>query len=155
MKKIVVLTALSLFFTFGSSALAKDGKVKNKTMKTKAHECAMFTKNAKKARKLYTDNKSLAVKEFDQVKALKSDQKRMPANAKMAKQVVDRKINSLSKAKRQHLMNSLKYLEQHIQYVKAAKRSCAFHKVKIKRTIKKEKNYRGQDIDKYLTVASQ
>ncbi len=155
MKKIVVLLTLSFFFTFSSSAMATEAKIKNKTMKTKAHECAMFTKNAKKARKLYTDNKSLAVKEFDQVKALQSDQKRMPANAKMAKQVVDRKIDSLSKAKRQHLMNSLKYLEKHIQYVKAAKRSCAFHKVKVKNPIKKERKYRGQDIDKYLTVASQ
>lgn len=152
MKKIVVLMTLSSFFTLSSTAMAKEAK--NKTMKTKAHECAMYTKNAKKARQLYSENKTQAVAEFDQVKALKSDQKRMPANAKVAKQVVDRKIDSLYKAKRQHLMNSLKYLEKHIQYVKAAKRSCASHKATIKNKVKKQKMFRGQDIDKYLSVAS-
>ncbi len=123
MIKDLFLIKVLLVFLVSPSVMAKQ-KQEFKSSKTKNHQCAVYTKNAKKARRLYSQNKTQAVHENKQVQALKTDQRRMPASTKLAKNVVNKKIESLSRSKRQHLMNSLKYLEKHIQYVKAAKRTC-------------------------------
>ena len=147
MKLIKVLILSGIFF-FGMTATAKSEK-KVRT-KTKAHQCAVFKKNAKKARKLYSANKIAAIKINKQVKVLKKDRKELPKKAAAAKNVVGKKIKKLAKAKDKKLVNSLKYLEKHIKYVKAAKRTCASHRVKKPRA----KHFKGQDINKYLQVAS-
>lgn len=146
MKHLNVLILSGIFF-FSFSAVAKSEKAVAK--KTKAHQCAVFKKNAKKARKLYSKNKIAAIKINKQVKVLKKDRKQLPKKAQAAKSVVGKKIKKLAKAKDRKLVNSLKYLEKHIKYVKAAKRTCAANRIKRKKRL-----FKGQDISKYLQVAA-
>ena len=148
MRVSTILISFGIFF-FGFSAVAKSNKVvKNKT---KAHQCAVFKKNAKKARKLYSKNKIAAIKINNQVKDLKKDRKQLPQKAEAAKKVVRKKIKKLAVAKDKRLVKSLKYLEKHIKYVKAAKRTCAANRTRVK---PRPKYFKGQDIGKYLKIAS-
>ena len=147
MRNLMRVLILPSIFFLSSTALAKSEKAL--TPKTKAHQCAVYKKNAKKARHLYKNNKKQAKRLDIQLKVLSKDQKRMPSSVKMAKRVVDTQIKKLKVNKKQKLAKSLKYLEKHIQYVKAAKRTCAQNRVKpLKR------RFKGQDIGKYLSIAS-
>lgn len=130
-------------FFFSTTTLAAG--VKKQVKKTKAHQCAVYVKNAKKARHLYSVNRKQATNINHKMTVLKKDQKRVPASAKMAKVLVQKQLVRMEKGKKKSVKNSLKYLEKHIQYVKAAKRTCAQNRVK------KVKN---QDIEKYLHIAA-
>jgi G:T/U-mismatch repair DNA glycosylase len=117
--------------------------------KTKAHQCAVFKKNAKKARHLYSTNKKQAKKINVTLKGLVKEQKRMPSSTKITKKVVKNQIMKLQIAKKKKVNRSLKYLEKHIKYTKAFKRSCAQKRVKSHK-----KHWRGQDIGQYLSIAA-
>lgn len=147
MKTLMRMLIVPSIFILSSTALAKEKKVA--TPKTKAHQCAVYKKNAKKAKKLYSVNKKQIKKLDKQLKVLSKDQKRMPANVKMANKVVKHTIKTLKISKKQKMAKTLKYLEKHVQYVKAAKRTCAQNRVKPRK-----KHFRGQDVGKLLSIAS-
>lgn len=149
MKNVVKVVFLpSLLFFFSTTAIAKNKQSPKMTVKTKAHQCAVYKKNAKKAKKLYSANKSKAKKINVQLKVLAKDAHRMPANVKLAKKVVSHQLHRLEVTKKKSLSLSLKYLEKHIQYVKAAQRTCAQNRAKPRT------RFKGQDVNKYLSIAA-
>ena len=116
MKSIKCLMLLPGFFFFVSTSMAVESKTSD-TKKTKAHHCAMFKRNAMKAKHLYALSRAKAQDLKNQVKDLKKDQKRLPAEAKTTKKIVIEKIHLLSDVKTQKLAISLKYLENHIYFI--------------------------------------
>jgi len=152
--KVLILPSLFIICTTAqakNSSNAKATKKEGVVMKAKnqAHQCAIYKKNAKKARQLYSVNKKKVNRLNIQLKVLAKDQKRMPSSVKMAKKVVDHQITKLKFAKKKRLDRSLKYLEKHIQYTKAFKRSCAQNPVKPRK-----RKFKDQDIGKFLSIAS-
>ena len=135
MKKLLRLLVLPSVFLFCTTSWAGN---KNK--------CATLKKNAKKAQHLYVFNKKKAFHLKKRASVLKKDRKRMPANVRSAHKVINHEIHKLSEGKRKRLAISLKYLEKHIQFKKAAKRSCAKNRIKRK--------FDGQKLERLLSVAS-
>ncbi len=127
------LVLLSVFF-FSHSAQAGQG---SKNLKSKAHHCAVFKNNAQKAKSRYGENRRQAEQLFTKIKKLQKNQQRLPANVQLAKKVVNRELEKLSLGKKQKLVLSLKYLEKHILYSRAAQRNCT-SKPKPSRQLRKK-----------------
>ncbi|MEM7647288.1 MAG: hypothetical protein AAF203_10280 [Pseudomonadota bacterium] len=119
MKTLLKILILPSVFFFSSSALA-------------ANKCETFKKNALKAKSLYKYNKKKAIKLKSKVVALKKDKKKIPSKVKTTHYLINRQISKLSDGKRKRLAQSLKYLEKHLMYKKAAIKTCK-HRVKIKK----------------------
>lgn len=118
--------------------------------KTKAHRCAVYKSHAIKAGHLYTVNKKQARQLYYKIQALQKDQKRMPQSVPLTKKILTKKIAKLDAGKKQRLATSLKYLEKHLQFKKAAIKTCS-HSPKQK-PHRKPKNI--HHVPKLMTIAN-
>ncbi len=151
MKAVVKILILPTILLFGTTTKAKDEVDKKRESKTKLHQCAVYKNNALKAKKLYSENKKQMTRLERQLKHLSKDQSRMPASVPMAKKVVDSRIQKLKVDKKQRLARTLKYLEQHIEFSEAARKTCALN---VKRKAPRKNHFRGQDISEFLHLAA-
>lgn len=145
MRKWMILILPSIFI-LSHTAQAKNIKVEKN--KAASYQCAVYKKNAKKAKHIYNAIRKKAKKMDKQLASLTKDQKRMPANVKTAKKLLDNQIAKLKVTKNKKLAKSMKYLEKHFQYKQAAK-TCAQNRVK-----QRSRRFKGQDIKQYLSIAS-
>ena len=123
MKTILLSLVLSSVFFFGSSTLA-------------ATKCDNFKKNALMAKSLYKINKMKAKRLKRRAVELSKDKKKIPKKMKTTHRLMKQAIKKLSAGKRKRLANSLKYLEKHLRYKKAVKKSCIRARGKPKKRTK-------------------
>ena len=123
MKKTMGLFIFVCLFIFSSTSLATSAKKSN--TKTLAHHCAVYKKNAQKAKARYNVNK----KELDRLEVklnvLEEDRRQMPSSTRMARMVLSKEMQSLRHEHRKNLDQSKFFLSKHIEYTKAVLRTCA------------------------------